>query len=340
MRNLPGAPLPTLPITGLKKVRDLEYFDGPLLSEYRHPHGDHYLYYWCDCNDSVNRWMLLRVSEASILRLANLFVPLDYVIPNACQDDYVYFVDVDSNGATLRVTLTGTLQIPDDYRPASGAYLANPLRGENDSFAVLIEGGWSVEDLGVFPRRFSQVYAVLYALNVLHIGRFEQYPWRGGFSAMHFFEHAAKKIPFEHRPAVSTIQYASPGFMRFSLHGDTARQVTQCVEDFVAWREDLRDVYSDLDSHIRHHKLNDPKESSNIDWQQHDPILREAAHKLTDVFTVIDGDAFVSAAPTAFEAAKIAMSFYRRVRELSEFENEGLVRFPSLPRQPGDAISD
>jgi hypothetical protein len=74
--------LTALPMGGLRHVRDLIYFDGPLLSHFKHPKGDDYLYYWCDCDEQANRWMVLRVTETSILWLTSGRWTLDTVIPN------------------------------------------------------------------------------------------------------------------------------------------------------------------------------------------------------------------------------------------------------------------
>lgn len=98
MLKLGGSSLQSLPVVGLERVQDLIKHDGPLLTHYSHHRGDHYLYYWCDCDECVDRWMLLSVSETSILRLIDKVVPLDLVVPAACLDDFVYIVDVANSG--------------------------------------------------------------------------------------------------------------------------------------------------------------------------------------------------------------------------------------------------
>ena len=122
MKEIGGFTIPGLPITGLKHVRDLLYHEGPLLSQYAHPNGDTYLHYWCDCDEMQNRWMVLRVNEAMVLRLVNHFLPLDQVVPQACRDDFVYFVDTDGR-ETRSVKMVAMADIPPDYLPQPGAYL-------------------------------------------------------------------------------------------------------------------------------------------------------------------------------------------------------------------------
>jgi len=328
MKEIDGASLPSLPISGLEHVQDLLYYDGPLLSQYAHPNGDDYLYYWCDCDEQSNRWMVLRVSEASILRLVNRFVPLDFVIPGGCRDDFVYIFDTQKDGLVGHVKLVALSKIPEDYVPEPGAYLELAERRQDaKSYSVLVEGGWSVRALGEFPKLFAKVYSVLYALNVLHVPEFGDYPWRGGFSYMHFFNWTAAQIPSEDRPVVSAMQYASPGFMRFSLHGKTANQVTRCVVECKG-DDQLTIAHQELSHYIRTHKLNDILTFNDPRWAEHDHYLKQASLALLKGFSVIDEAKFLETSSRPFETAKIAMAFYRYVKELADFDKDGLVKFP------------
>ena len=54
--------------SNFKKIADLIYFEGPLLSHYVSGKGDDYLFYWVDSDDNDNRWLVLRVSLANLQR--------------------------------------------------------------------------------------------------------------------------------------------------------------------------------------------------------------------------------------------------------------------------------
>jgi len=45
-------------------------------------------------------------------------------------------------------------------------------------------------------------------------GVYAKYPWRGGFSALNFYQSLYAKIPYEQRPQIEEIQYASPGHIK------------------------------------------------------------------------------------------------------------------------------
>jgi hypothetical protein len=333
MIPLNGEQLKSLPVGRLEHVRELVAFDGPLLTQLRHPSGEQYLQYWCDCDESVERWMILRISEANILRLMNGFIPLDMIIPNECRDDFVYFVDSPKASGPDKVFLVPKEGVPFDYRPATGAFLEeiySPLT--QDSYSFVVEGGWSVKALGDFPHVFSKAYSLLYGFTFLHWNNIVSFPWRGGFSAMHFFNWASQQVAGEHRPNVSAMQYASPGFMRFSLHRPTAQEVINCIVAYKTSNVDIAAAYSKLASRIRDHNLNDVHSPDDPVWIDHDAFLQSEAVKLMNGFGVIDGVAFATICGRPFEAAKIAMAFYRQVRDLVEFEKDGLVRYPRSDR--------
>jgi hypothetical protein len=329
-----GTALPSLPISGLQRVRDLIYFDGPLLTEYVNSSGDSYLFYWCDCDESANRWMVLRVNEASILRLVNRFVPMDYVIPIGCRDEFVYLIDTPpSNTRKPLVKLVSISDIPESYKPERGAYLETLKTAKSSRlFSVLIEGeflegGLSKRQLTDFPGIFRKVYSMIYDLNVLRLPVFANYPWRGGFSSMHFFNWLSNLIPSEDRPRVSAMQFASPGFVKFSLNGGTAEQVTKCIRDC---KEDKSGSYSELTAYIRKHDLNDITSGSDPVWIQHNEALESMAIDVLKIFSAIDTKQFAEKSPRPFETAKIAMAFYRYVRELVYYEADGMVKYPEV----------
>lgn len=331
MIKLAGAQLERLPISGLKKAADLLEYDGPLLSHFVHPHGDHFLYYWCDCTKSVNRWMVLRVPESRILRLMSGVISLDEVLPKSCQDDFVYFVDLDSSGSEKRVELVAISDIPKDYTPNDGVFLPGVSLSDDDSYTVLVEGDWDVQQWGEFPRRFSQIYSVLYGLNESPKLAFDSHPWRGdGFSSMHFYNESRKRVPEAQRPAVTRMQYASPGFMKFSLCGVIGRKVAQCVSDLKTNNVIIAGASSKILEYIKTHDLNSVRSSSDPKLRPHSSKLASLAKQLMSGFSEIDEDQFVKSCPGSFEAAKISRSFYLRVSELASFEKRNLVRFPRI----------
>lgn len=68
MKTIKGISIRNRNFDKFKKVADLIYFDGPLLSHYVTINGDNYLFYWIDQDDADNRWMFIRTDYDTILK--------------------------------------------------------------------------------------------------------------------------------------------------------------------------------------------------------------------------------------------------------------------------------
>ena len=106
-----------------KKVADLIYFEGPLLSHYVSSKGDDYLFYWVDRDDSDNRWLVLRVSLANLQKYIGNVITLRELIENP-NDGYLYSVDVNNDICYHDIKLIQPSALPEDYLPESASYYA------------------------------------------------------------------------------------------------------------------------------------------------------------------------------------------------------------------------
>ncbi len=107
--------------SGFKKIADLIYFEGPLLSHYVSSKGDDYLFYWVDRDDSDNRWLVIRVSLASLQRFMAKDLSLRELIDSP-NDGFLYSVNVDNDINYHDVKLVQPTDLPEDYLPASDSY--------------------------------------------------------------------------------------------------------------------------------------------------------------------------------------------------------------------------
>lgn len=105
-----------------------------------------------------------------------------------------------------------------------------------DNIKLYIDGRWELTDLNVLTRVYIQLYGLLYSLDVAddylddeiqYI--YGKYPWRGGFSAVNFYQNLFAKMPREYKPSIKSIQYASPGFIELSQIVEVAKDVAQIV---------------------------------------------------------------------------------------------------------------
>lgn len=66
MEMLKGENIGYVPFKGLKKISDLIYFEGPVLSHFRDDFGKDVLFYWVDYNHEVNRWIIFQITEIQL----------------------------------------------------------------------------------------------------------------------------------------------------------------------------------------------------------------------------------------------------------------------------------
>ncbi len=117
--------------SNFKKIADLIYFEGPLLSHYVSSRGDDYLFYWVDRDDNDNRWLVLRVSLASLQKYMAGELSLRQLIDSP-NDGFLYQVDVDDAVRYHNVKLVQPTDLPEDYLPAADSYYAfEPIPAED-----------------------------------------------------------------------------------------------------------------------------------------------------------------------------------------------------------------
>jgi hypothetical protein len=109
------------PLAHLTRVRDLLYFDGPLLSLFQGNEGEYYLYYWCDADEEVNRWIVFKVEskalDAYLLRQTSLL----QLITKAVKQQF-YIVDLDDDLTILHCYSTSLKDLPPSYLPSQQSF--------------------------------------------------------------------------------------------------------------------------------------------------------------------------------------------------------------------------
>lgn len=115
MEKIKGYNIP-FDISKLKLRSNLIEQDGPLLSLYYNDKGDYYLFYWLDCDDEANRWMILRVDIKTLYEYLDKDKTLLQVIKNS-PDSFVWITDIDNNGIQVDTQALPFASIPSDYLP-------------------------------------------------------------------------------------------------------------------------------------------------------------------------------------------------------------------------------
>jgi hypothetical protein len=315
MAPITGQALEKLPLGDLIWSRDIIYFDGPLLSEFKTSRGDIFWFLWCDASDDYNRWLLFRVSPLEIANYAAKKVSLLELV-KASRDGFVYIADYDSELIQRNVCRCVIEHVPTSYLPADQSYFdesLSPIDGARRR-DIIIERQWDFSDLIEFPKAYRDAYTVVHTYT---LGRRSvrtqsmDYNIRGGrgWVTRHALNRLATGIPISERPSLDSVQFASPGVITVEVDPDAADSIAQVVDTFHDKGHELTRLYR-MAYTMTHSKEYD------LD------TLSETVSSLCSLLA-LDYDAIRRDCKETINAADLILAFYRRFEKLFEFQVAG-----------------
>lgn len=209
-------------------------------------------------------------------------------------------------------------------------------------YKILIDGRWDIRDLHSFPHRYAEVYSFLYALNPINPEAdlqlkqiFQRYPWGGGFSAVNFYDNLYRVIPNEDRPTITRITYASPGFIELAAVAIVVSQIDKIFRKVVSAWNFADSVYDRIHKRAMARKLLrlKVKDRERKLTEKEITFAIEATKELADAIGIENLDLLRHYAQDPLGELKILLAFYRRLRELQTFIEEGKVRLDADRRE-------
>lgn len=114
------------PFADFKKVSDLVYFEGPVLSHFTDSSDNNILYYWVDQNDKLNRWLVWFVSITDILSYLSKEITLLELIKKANNSIY-FLVDLNDDIDVEKTVLLGFNDLPEPYLPSNESFFLDNM---------------------------------------------------------------------------------------------------------------------------------------------------------------------------------------------------------------------
>ncbi len=219
-------------------VRDIESFDGALLSEFRSTKNETFLYYWCDCLDAATRWIVVRTPPPLLLAYMVGRASLRDVISGA-PDGFVYLVDLDREATPQGAWLLRTELIPRNYLPAEDSFHVRDEVTQPGFQDVYLGLPWDFEEIATYPRRYLQAYAFHAAFGPggdprnLEVG----YRLTSGYIFHHLFEKLRRNAPLEKQARLAEVAFASPGYLRFQVEPSIADGLLQSIKTYLEHRD-------------------------------------------------------------------------------------------------------
>lgn len=204
--------------------------------------------------------------------------------------------------------------------------LRKPQLRHPEPYRIEMDGDWTLQDLAAFPTAYGQLYAFVYAIDRSSIdpGAFD-YPWRGGYSTVNFFAFTMARVPKAHRPALSAVRYASPGWMELTLILPVALSLRLIVKQFVSSASDLNHLYQDIYRGMHERRLMrfDARERALQLKRAELAWVEDVTEKMQRLLDVRNVSAVLAHIDNPIARLKLLLSVFRRVRSLAEYELDG-----------------
>ena len=204
-----------------------------------------------------------------------------------------------------------------------------------ESYKISIGGQWFLEDLYIFPRTYEQVYFLIYSL-LPHDDEqiqdriqyaYSQFPWRGGYSAVNFYNNLKYTTPRKQRPRIISMQYGSPGWIELSLIIGVAIAVERLVKSVASTIRETNSAYNEIYNGLQKRKLlriEVVKKELELEIA-HADYVEHCADKMARLLGLQDLDQMHSKTGSPLKTLKILLSLYRRVRTLVDYQNRGKI---------------
>jgi hypothetical protein len=208
----------------------------------------------------------------------------------------------------------------------------------DDTYVIQMDGRWTLEDLYVFPRSYEQVYFLTYSLfhdlsdnqieRIQHA--YESFPWRGGYSAVNFYNQLKYSVPRQERPKILSIRYESPGWIELAVIAGIAISVASIVKAVAASIQDINATYNQIIRGLRERKLMQIEiEEAELRLRTSEvKFIEECADAMAHALGFTNIKQLNKRTGHPYRTLKILLSLYRRIRTLAEYQNKGKVDLP------------
>lgn len=228
-----GQPIRGLP-TALRFVRDLEAFEGPILSEWRTESGSAYLEKWCAAEGVVARHLLVRADQRSIAEyLAGRISMLTLL---TSPSDGVGFIVDRAGDQTVAAFVVSVRDLPVKYLPDATAMHDPALRPDWETTPqhFLVDGEWDAKLLADIERKYQNVYG----FNLLFGEDSElsqpsdifRYIYDAGYPYWRAFNRVRTSVPKSMRARTVGVSVSSPGILTIEAPTEPSRRLLVVLE--------------------------------------------------------------------------------------------------------------
>lgn len=201
---------------------------------------------------------------------------------------------------------------------------------DNNTTKLLLDLNWSLEELSEVTHNYTRVYGFAFSLLGDLRGSedrkvqlvYNKFPWRGGYSTVHFFNNLFKGIPESGKPEIEEIKYASPGHIELAVILEAAIHVGVMVAAVSVVYHTAVQTYKNLHSRSSELKLSEIDASSESGMNPTQAkFVENASAQMEQVLGLTEQQRCVLDARVdgnLLMKMKILFSVFRRVEPLAE----------------------
>jgi len=223
---------------------------------------------------------------------------------------------------------------------------------EPESYFIKLDRRWKLDELSDFSKNFEQSYYAAFALEALQkdgslgydtqgrlLSQMARYPWKGGFSTIHFYYGVKRIVGRKRQPEIRRIKYSSPGFIELSSIQEIAFNLGAVVASVCGSITLINGTYNRIYKGLRERQLNEISvEKAHLELaKEQREFLVQSIEEMGKHLSLDDQARLIEASGNEFRALKILLSMYRRIRIISRYQDDRKVL---LPKQSSENMSD
>jgi hypothetical protein len=232
-------------------VRDLEEYDGPILSEYSN-NSKRYLEKWCSRDKATNimRTLVVRTEQRAIAEYLDERISMLELLTTS-SDDCGFILDKkECDESIVASFLVSLSDLPSKYLPSPTAMHNKALRPQWDMVphSFLIGSNWNANKVAVAERQYMEVFGFSFFTQP---GKKRQIPaetltyhFDGGFPIVHAFNKLRASIPKDDRAKSVGVSANSPGVFTIEAPAESAEHLEAALRAVEGSAKSYAHVYA------------------------------------------------------------------------------------------------
>lgn len=323
----------------------LVFYDGPQLLLLKDEHGKYLLGHAIEREGFKYPVFCCQMLERHLSRYLYGKVDLRFVFMNTPKSR-LYFADLGKKENPIELKRAKASDIDESVYPEPGIFSTthtHPLGGvanaNDDPQRFNIDGVWEARDFSQFHGKLADTYSLLFIAQKLDSAApskeealflrssISEKPWKGGGSYLSFYGGVKEDAVSLHPLRVAGIEYHSPGYIDLAGNREVLSDIIRSINDVIRQEADIVKNYRAIYKSLKAEGLLGANKDYGFSNQATVKYVLNQTFALAQRMSLPNGELILNACDGNVAVfAKLVLSYYRRIKGLSNFVVEGRVR--------------